>query len=325
MRPAGVSEISGDELGRRLLARQPDGRLPLIGQWELTCRCNLTCVMCYTDPFNTPEQIRQELSTAEVIRILDELREAGCVELCLTGGEPFARPDFLEIYTAAKLRGFLLTIFTNGTLLTPRIADHLKAYPPRMIEISFHGYTAASFDSITQVPGSFERCRRGIQLLLERGLPVTLKSLGMTVNREEVLKIKAWVESLGGVQYKFGADMRPRLDGSEDPYQYQLPEEEIAAIEDADREMCEERKRKLLASEKGPAPCAAAQIRFHIDAYGQLHLCSNNRRGSYDLRSGSFREGFYEFLPRFPCPRRPIVPVGELRPPRGAAPAGRER
>src|SRR3989338_6073201 len=101
-----------------LFARLGSARYPLLGQWELTCRCNLRCVMCYTDPFNTPDRIRQELHTDDILRILREIADAGCLHLCLTGGEPLARPDFREIYLAAKSHGFLLTIFTNGTLIT---------------------------------------------------------------------------------------------------------------------------------------------------------------------------------------------------------------
>ncbi len=292
------------EYAQRLVERLGGRRFPFGGQWELTCRCNLKCVMCYTDPFNTPERIKQELRTEEVIRILDELQEAGCLELTFTGGEPFARPDFLDIYTYAKLRGFRLTIFTNGTLISRHVADQLAAYPPKMIEISFHGLTTQQFDAITQVPGSFEHCLRGIHLLLERKLPVTVKTLGMTLNRDEILKIKALVEGFGDVQYKFGAEMRPRLDGSEDPFELQLSEDEIRTIEEANEGMCEERRRQQEAERNRPPQCGGGQISFHIDAYGQLQLCSNNRRQSYDVRHGSFQEGFDQFLPQFPCPRR---------------------
>ena len=55
---------------------------------------------------------------------------------------------------------------------------------------------------------------------------------------------------------------------------------------------------------QGGSLCGGELYTFHIDAYGQLQLCSNNRRQSYDLRHGSFEEGFYSFLPQFPCPAR---------------------
>ncbi|MGH9392205.1 MAG: hypothetical protein ACRD1Z_21590, partial [Vicinamibacteria bacterium] len=71
---------------------------------------------------------------------------------------------------------------------------------------------------------------------------MTLKSLGMTLNRDEILEIKALAKRFGtDVHYKFGAGMRPRLDGSEDPFDLQLSEDEIRAIEGADAQMREER------------------------------------------------------------------------------------
>jgi len=305
--------VEGREFSAQLAAKLRGQRFPLSGQWELTCRCNLRCVMCYTDCFNSPERIQQELSLAEIVRIIDEIQEAGCLELCLTGGEPLARRDFLDIYAYAKRKGFLLTVFTNGTLLTPRIADYWIQYPPSMIEISLHGLSSASFELITQARGSYARCMAGIRMLLERRLPLTLKTTGMTVNRDEILKIKAWVDRLGRdyqtrVGYKFGSEIRARLDGSEDVYRFQLPEAEVAAIETADLDFRAERARQArMTAERlrtGQERCGSAKDRFHIDAYGQLQLCSGNRRQSYDLRHGSFQEGFYQFLPQFPCPNR---------------------
>ena len=68
----------------RSLALRGD-RIPLACQWEITCRCNLRCVMCYTDCFNRPDLIRSELETSEILRIMDELADAGCLDLILTG------------------------------------------------------------------------------------------------------------------------------------------------------------------------------------------------------------------------------------------------
>ena len=303
-------------LTRKELTVFPE-RYPLACQWEITCRCNLRCVMCYTDCFNTLDKLQQELSFPEILRIMDEIHEAGCLELCLTGGEPLARKDFLDIYAYAKQKGFLVTVFTNGTLLTRTIADYWVCSPPSMIEISFHGLTKQSFDRITQGPGSYEHCLAGIRLILERNLPLTLKTSGMTVNRDEILKIKEYVAGLGKdrqnkVQYKFGSAIRPRLDSSVDVYQYQLPESDITDIEQADPEFRAERGRQDRKIEtllhQGTALCAGGQYKFHIDAYGQLQLCSGNRRQSYDLRRGSFQEGFYRFLPLFPCPNKALAP-----------------
>lgn len=304
---------------QRLCRQGRGGRFPLAGQWEITYRCNLKCIMCYTDPFNTPERIRQELTRQEIFRILDELAQAGCLFLALTGGEPTARPDFPAIYQYAKAKGLLLTIFTNGTLITPKLLDLWTELPPRMIEISLHGITPETFEEIMQgkSSGTYARVMRAIALLLERKLPLTLKTTGMTVNEEQILRIKAFVDRLRTVHYRFGSDMRPRLDGSEDTFRYQLPEEVVREIERADPALRAERTRqdrlRLESQRKGEPRCGSWRYRFHIDAYGQLQLCSSNRRKSYDLRHGSFEEGFYRYLPEFPCPNRATetVPLRE--------------
>ena len=275
----------------------PD-RFPLSCQWEITCRCNLHCVMCYTDCCNRPELIRQELSSGEIVRILDEMADAGTLELCLTGGEPLSRPDFFSIYEYAVWRGFLVTVFTNATLITDVEADRFAALPPHGIEISLHGSTSDTFELITQHHGSYQRCLRAIRLLLDRHLPVVLKATALSLNQHEILSIKQYAASLDSVPFKLGQELRPELDGGAGPFQYALSEEELSELNRKDPRLSEESCQR---SRTDLPPCRSGMQRFHIDAYGRLQLCSGNRRQGYDLRNGSFREGFFEMLPTFAC------------------------
>src|SRR5271155_6161730 len=101
-------------------------RVPMEVSIEVTRRCPLECLHCYNNlPMNDAAARSQELTLEEHCKLLDELVAAGCLWICYTGGEIFGRKDFLDIYTEAKKRGFLVTLFTNGTLITPRIADYL--------------------------------------------------------------------------------------------------------------------------------------------------------------------------------------------------------
>lgn len=294
--------LSCDFFGPRLENRPH----PIHGQWELTCRCNLHCVMCYTDPFNTPSKIRRELTTAEVLKILDEVVEEGCLELIFTGGEPLARRDFFEIYETAHQSGLLVTVFSNGTLIDEKTADRFALHPPEGIEISLHGVSRGVFEEVTLGEGSFHKCLRAIDLLLERKIPLTLKTTAMTLNLEEIAAIKNYVERLkakGDVQYRLGEEMRARLDGRIDPGRFQLPEEELKKLETILPPLAKAHAEQE-AMLQDPYPCRSGQNKFHIDAYGQLQLCSGNRRNSYDLKKGSFKEGFYKALPGFYCPRK---------------------
>lgn len=273
-------------------------RFPVACQWEITCRCNLRCVMCYTDCFNRPDCIRRELTTSEILRIMDEMAAAGTLELCLTGGEPLMRPDFFEIYEQAVRLGFLVTVFTNATLIAEREADRFAALPPRRIEISLHGSTADTFERVTQGRGSYRRCLDAIRLLHDRRIPLVLKATALTLNRHEIHAIKAYAASLGSVRFQLGEELRPELDGGAGPYHYALTEEELADLNRQDEAMWNE---ACLRNAVAQRPCRSGMQRFHIDAYGGLQLCSGNRQRSYDLRSGSFRRGFFEVLPTFTC------------------------
>ncbi|MDI6839436.1 MAG: radical SAM protein [bacterium] len=273
--------------------------VPIQGQWELTFRCNLKCLHCYV----VEDKTKEELTFQEITNILDQLHNEGCLWLCLTGGEPLIRSDFLDIYTYAKHKGFLITIFTNGTLITPEIADYLTEYPPFMIDITLNGITAETYESITQVPGSFQSCMQGINLIMEKELPLTLKSNGMTLNRGEILKIKEWVDGLGKVKYRYDSILIPKLDGSKEPCQFRLSSKEIMDIEYSDNNMRQEWKECLQADHELYEPdnlfrCGGGVSLFNISPYGELQLCHLLRSPSFNLRQGPFKEGFYQLFPR---------------------------
>src|SRR3954468_8734008 len=163
------------------------GRLPLNGTIEVTRRCPLTCLHCYNNlAMDDAEARARELPFDEHRRLLDDLADAGCLWLLYTGGEIFARRDFLDIYAYAKRKGFLITLFTNGTLITEKIADFLADMRPFTIEITLYGGTKETYEKLTGIPGSYDRCMRGIDLLLERKLPLKLKTVALSINKHEI-------------------------------------------------------------------------------------------------------------------------------------------
>jgi len=215
------------ELHRRVLTK----RVPLDGAIEVTRRCPLRCAHCYNNlPMGDRDAQRSELTYEEHCRILDEIAEAGCLWLLYTGGEPFAREDFLDIYTYAKQKGLLITLFTNGTLITEKTADYLVEWRPFSIEITLYGRTEQTYERVTGIPGSYERCLRGIRLLMERGLPLKLKTVVVTLNKHELGELKRFVEGLG-LAFKFDAMINPRIDRSRSPLALRLTPEEIVELD----------------------------------------------------------------------------------------------
>jgi hypothetical protein len=130
----------------------------------------------------------------------------------------------------------------------------------------------------------------------------------MTLNEGEVLSVKKYADELG-VPFKLGERMRATLEGEDSPSAYELPEDRRSRLIASDPELNSE-----ACAKPAPGACRSGETTFHIDAYGMLQLCSGNRADGYDLRAGSFREGFYERLPKFRCARKtaPLVQLSVL-------------
>jgi radical SAM protein with 4Fe4S-binding SPASM domain len=298
-----MDTVSYGEFSQTFHRRTMREHLPLSGTIEVTRRCPLTCVHCYNNlPMADREAASNELTYAEHCRILDELADAGCLWLLFTGGEIFARRDFLDIYTYAKKKGFLITLFTNGTLITERVADYLAAWRPFAIEITLYGRTKETYERLTGIPGSYEKCLRGIRLLLDRNLPLSLKSVAVTVNVHEVHEMQAFADELG-VPFKFDSMMNPRIDCSQSPLAVRLSPEDCVALDLEDPRRVNEWK-EIADLYKGPANpveradevyhCGGGVSSFAIDPQGALSICvlSQVDKDKYSLRTGSVREGW---------------------------------
>lgn len=293
-----LPEIDLGEWGTALRAKMRGKRYPLGGMFELTDRCNLSCTHCYINQPAALQSARErELTTSQVTGILDQLADAGSLFLTFTGGELFLRPDFPEIYIHARQRGLLVKLFTNGTTLTPKIADLLAEYRPHMVEITLYGATQQTYEQVTQNPGSFARCMRGIDLLMERGLPLELKSVILTSNRHELDEMRAFADRLG-VHYRYDGVLWPRLDGSCKPFGYQLPIEEIISLDLEDEERRNEwvRLANSHSDQKLRAEyiysCGAGIYSYHIDSSGHISACTMSRKPSYNLLEMSFQEAW---------------------------------
>jgi len=279
-------------------------RTPLNGTIEVTRRCNLSCAHCYTNlPVGTRDAQAGELSTEEHCRLIDDIAESGCLWLLFTGGEIFVRKDFLDIYTRAKERGLIITLFTNGTLITPEIADYLAEWRPFSIEVTIYGRTRETYEGVTGVRGSYDRCFRGIRLLMERRLPLALKSLALRNNAHELWELKRFVEDDLGLEFRFDATLNPRIDGSLRPLALRLSPEAVVRLDLEDGTRGREWQR-FCAHFAGLDPqdrafryqCGGALHSFAVTPEGALVPCVLSRRSGYDLRGGSFREGWRSFL-----------------------------
>ncbi len=279
----GLEQLTYGAFSADLHQRQAGDRVPLQVSIEVTRRCPLECLHCYNNlPMGDMEAKRRELTKEEHFRVLDELVEMGCFWILYTGGEIFARKDFLEIYTYAKKKGFLITLFTNGTIINEQIADYLAEWPPFAIEITLYGRTRETYEALTAIPGSYDRCLRGIRLLKERGLPLKLKTVATSVNKHEVLAMRQFAVEEIGVEFKMDGQINPRIDCSQSPLGVRLTPEELVALDmNAPKGVSEYRRLAKRDLESPPNLsqvdsvyfCGGGMNGFAINAYGEIGIC----------------------------------------------------
>lgn len=310
-----IPEIPYQDFSKLLHGEGLQRGLPISATVELTARCNLRCAHCYINlPAGDRQAREQELSYQQWARILDEMAAEGCLWVLITGGEPLLRPDFRDIYLHAKKLGMLTTLFTNGTLLTPEVADLLQEWPPFEVEITVYGRTKETYEQVTRMPGSYEKCLRGIDLLLERGIPLTLKTMIMSLNIHEYWDLKDWVESFG-LTFRSDMALTARLDGGTEPAAVRLTPEQVVDIDMRDQGRLQLWQQMIKVSGRRARDrthlhhCGAGVDSFHLDAYGGMYMCLMLRHARYDLMQGSLAEGWQEFIPRL----REQKPRGEYR------------
>jgi len=225
-------DVLGVDAGHALLgavqARAFARRQPLNVTLELTQRCNIRCLHCYNFDRDQPRPRRgggasdgcggdgrkPELSLDEVLKLLGDLRAAGCLFLSLTGGEIFSCPHLFAVLDRARELHLAVQLLTNGTLLRPGVAGRLAGYRNLLgLSVSLYGATPAVHDRITQMPGSWRRTWDGIERLRALGIAVRLKFIVMRQNAHEVAAMRADADARG-YAYLVDTTITSRHDGT---------------------------------------------------------------------------------------------------------------
>ena len=286
-----------------------DNLVPLNVSLEITLACNIRCVHCYNFDRNEPlerrdgcatgpsatgdgratgQSDRRELSSEEILKLMGDLRQAGCLFLSLTGGEVLSHPELFRFLDRARELNLAVQLLTNGTLLRPGMAKRLASYSNLMgVSISVYGSTAEVHDSITQVRGSFVRTWAGVERLRAAGVAVRLKFIVMRQNAHEA---QAMMESATsrGIPYLIDLTITARHDGTSGSLDAQINQQQLEGL-------CRGPLRTLLPQGQRPAPpardfnCNCARGNCAVSAHGEVYPCV-----SVPWSAGNVRETPYE-------------------------------
>ncbi len=177
--------------------RNPPGPVVI---WNLIRRCNLTCEHCYS--ISADKDFPGELNTAEVFKVMDELKAARVPVLILSGGEPLLRRDIFDIARRAKSMGFYVGLSSNGTLINESNIDAIDDIGFDYVGVSLDGI-GATHDRFRRKEGAFDASMHGIRLCIERDIKVGVRYTMTEGNAHDLPALLRLVEDEGIDKFYF--------------------------------------------------------------------------------------------------------------------------
>ncbi|HET9124980.1 MAG TPA: mycofactocin radical SAM maturase [Solirubrobacteraceae bacterium] len=183
---------------------------PICLTWELTYACNLACVHCLS---SSGRRDPRELSTAECRAVIDELEAMQVFYVNIGGGEPTVRRDFWELLDYATAHHVGVKFSTNGSRITPQIAERLAGDDYVDVQISLDGATAEVNDRV-RGQGSYATALRAMGHLRDAGMENF--KISVVITRENVGELDAFsaIADAHGAQLRI-TRLRPSGRGAE--------------------------------------------------------------------------------------------------------------
>ena len=283
---------------------------------DITARCNNNCRHCYINV--SPDDCHAkslELSVEEISEIAHEAVYMGAMFVKISGGEPLLRDDFSDIYLMLKWMGFVVSVYTNATLVNDAHVQLFRKYPPCDIEVTVYGVTESTYENVTRRKGSFDSFMHGLNLLLDNGIKVRLKAMALRSNIHELGAITEFCRARTKDYFRFDSWLHLRYDGNplrnEEIKSERLPYNEFVASEMGDTEKrnvlinhCSEyiinKEHSIPNCDRPLLYCGAGNNKCAINHEGFFQLCSSLQHPEcrYDLRKGSLTEAYRSLVPK---------------------------
>ena len=296
-----------------LFWKSTDSGVPLSGTFELTARCNLDCKMCYIHKrANDALARKSELTAAQWLNCATAAQKRGMLLLLLTGGEPFLRPDFKEIYTGCRKLGILVSINSNGTLITDEMVDFLRKDPPIRVNITLYGASRDTYDALCGDPDACDRAYHAVLALQQAGIRVKLNYSATPQNLQDTQQVYTFAKE-HGLLIQTATYMFPPVRACENStctIERLTPQQAAEARWEYEQyrfapEDLEKRVRSLLAGQAVKDPddecqelpterirCRAGSTTFWVTYNGQMRPCGMMKVPSIDLAQRNFDDAW---------------------------------
>ncbi|MFC1839460.1 mycofactocin radical SAM maturase [Thermodesulfobacteriota bacterium] len=172
-------------------------RAPVNVTWEISLKCNLHCVHCLSD---SGDVVKNELSTSECMKLIDELTALKVFQVNIGGGEPFIREDFIDLLDYSHKKGLVTCVSTNGTVINDSISKRLSSMEMLYLQVSLDGATEETNDRI-RGKGTYRKVINAMESLAASGVRFSINTVLTRINFEQL-------ETLRDLAGQYGSELR---------------------------------------------------------------------------------------------------------------------
>lgn len=270
-------------------------RIPLIGNFELTRKCPLNCLICY----NERKKDVPEMTLTQIKSIINQLAEMGCFHINLTGGDPLIRNDFVEIYKHIVSQGMFPSVETSLVILPETVIELFSLHHPEKLFVSLYAFHNDIYQKATNSNIDVKVPIKHILSLKNKGIDLTIRTPVTIINLNQIGLIAKFARQ-NDIRYIPTCKIFWKQNGDKcdcyrctsdmiKPFMNQDPIYEILYHE------------AILLEMKGPEKktCKTGIYDFNVNPYGQLNFCITFWKPEYDLLSSSMMEAWNKWYPMF--------------------------
>lgn len=166
--------------------------------WETTAGCNLECAHCRRLDVSR-ELMKTDLTTAEGMRLIDQIAETGHPVLVFSGGEPLMRPDIFELAAHARSRGLIMALASNGTLIDQPLARRIAEAGFDRVSVSLDGADAETHDRLRMQAGSFDKTLAALDHLRQLSVATQINCTIARHDKDQIEPVLRLAERAGAV------------------------------------------------------------------------------------------------------------------------------
>lgn len=271
--------------------------VPTSGTFELTPLCNFRCRMCYVR-LDASEISRygRLYSAEEWLDLAQQAIKMGTYRITLTGGEVLTRPDFKEIYSGLVELGLIVSVLSNGALISEDIVRLFQTYKPARLRFTLYGASNETYERLCGDSRGFDKVMHGLRLLKDGGVPFSLAFTETTENVGDIDAVFDIADSLD-VNVVISSNLFPAVRGAKsEAAELTVSHEKLPSVNHPIDNSRQETPEDIFGKGQVPkelnsglfAHCRSYRTTFFVEWNGQMDTCA------YMTSSGArpFETGF---------------------------------